>query len=418
METLKIVQVRVSDLNPAPYNPRKWSKDQTEQLKESIEKFGMVDPIIVNSAEKRKNVVIGGHFRLKVAKELGYKEVPVVFLNIPNLKKEQELNLRLNKNLGEWDFDLLKKFDFDFLKGVGFEDIKLEQIFADEIKTEEDEFNVEEELKKIKKPKTKTGDLIKLGKHRLICGDATDPKVLKKLLGEEKIELIYTDPPYNLQYNYQKGLGKKNKYGCDEVEDNRSLEEYRDFLETTLKNALPHLQKDAHIFYYCDQNYVGIVQEIYRKHGITNRRTCLWIKGNQNVTPQVAFHKCYEPCVYGTRGKPYLSQNHQAFTEIANKNIANGRQGIEDISDLLDLWLVRRLPTSQYLHPTQKPIELHEKPLKRCTKIGDKVLDFFGGSGSTLIACEQLNRRAFLIEKDPTFCDVIIKRFKNLKHGA
>lgn len=415
MQNLQIVQVDVKDLNPAAYNPRKWDKEKTEQLMESIQHFGLVDPIIVNSAENRNNIVIGGHFRLHVAKKLGYKTVPVVYVNIPDLEKEKELNLRLNKNTGDWDFDLLKGFDIDLLSDVGFESFELDDIFADCLEISEDDFNLEKELKIARQnPQTKTGDLINLGKHRLICGDSTDPQVLEKLLGGIKIDMIYTDPPYNLKYDYQKGLGKKNKYDCEAVEDSRSLADYQNFLEATLGNALPHLQNDAHIFYYCDQNYVGIVQAMYRKFGIKNRRTCLWIKNNQNTTPQVAFNKCYEPCVYGTRGKPYLSQNHQAFTEVQNGNVANGNQTIEDISHFLDLWLVKRLPTADYLHPTQKPLELHEKPLKRCTKFGDKILDFFGGSGSTLIACEQLNRTAFLVEKDPAFCDVIISRYKKL----
>lgn len=415
MENLKIVQVKISNLNPALYNPRKWSAEKIKQLTESIKRFGLVDPIIVNSSEKRKNVVIGGHFRLHVAKKLKYKQVPVVYINIPDLEKEKELNLRLNKNTGDWDLDLLKDFDMNFLSEIGFEDFELEDIFTEDLEIKEDDFDEEKELEKARSnPQTKTGDIIKLGKHRLICGNSTAPEVLQKLLGENKIDMIYTDPPYNIGYDYQKGLSQNSKYDCDGVADNKSYLDYQKFLESTLTSALPHLKSDAHIFYYCDQNYVGLVQEMYRKNGITNRRTCLWIKNNQNVTPQVAFNKCYEPCVYGTLGKPYLSKNHQSFTEVQNKNIANGNQTIDDISDMLDLWLVKRLPTADYLHPTQKPVTLHEKALRRCTKIGDKVLDLFGGSGSTLIACEQLGRQCFMIEKDPAFCDVIINRYKKL----
>ncbi len=418
MSNLKIVQVPVSSLNSAPYNPRKWDETAIKNLTESIQRFGLVDPILVNGHPKRKNIVIGGHFRLKIAKDLGYKEVPVVYVNISSIENEKELNLRLNANTGDWDFELLRDFDTELLLDVGFDDSQLASIWDENLNLEDDEFDVEAELKKIKTPKTKTGDIFQLGKHKLACGDSTSPTTLKKLLEKTQIDVIYTDPPFNLNYNYQKGLGKNQKYDCSGVEDKRSSAEYRKFLEATLKNALKYCKKDVHIFYFCDQNYIGLLQDLYSKNGITPRRVCLWIKNNQNVTPQVAFNKCYEPCVYGVRGKPYLAPNVTNFTEVLNTEIENGNRGIEDILDLLDIWLVKRLPTSEYLHPTEKPVKLHERPLKRCSRVGDVVLDLFGGSGSTLIACEQLKRKAFLVEKDPAFCDLIINRFKKFNPNA
>jgi len=137
------------------------------------------------------------------------------------------------------------------------------------------------------------------------------------------------------------------------------------------------------------------------------------VKNNHNMTPQVAFNKAYEPCVYATRGKPYFAPINN-LNEVLNKEVATGNRTLDDILDLLDLWLVKRLPGQDYEHPTAKPPTLHEKPLRRCTKPSDVVVDLFGGSGSTLIACEQLKRRAFLCEIDPVFCDVIIKRFTEL----
>ncbi len=414
MNELLIQQVKTNTLNPAPYNPRKWSKDSITRLTESIQRFGLVDPIIANGSKSRKNVVIGGHFRLKIAKDLGYKKIPVVYVNIPEEEKEKELNLRLNQNTGEWDFDLLKEFDIDLLLDVGFDDVDLSAIWDEALGIEDDEFQTRKELEKITNPKTKLGDLFQLGKHRLICGDSTDPEVIKKLLGNTKVDVIYSDPPFNLNYDYQKGLGKKQKYLCEPVDDNKSQAEYRAFLEHTLLNGLAHCKKDTHIFYFCDQKYIGLLQDLYQKNDIKNQRVCLWIKNNSNPTPQVAFNKCYEPCVYGTIGKPFLSDKASKFTEILNPEIENGNRSIDDILDLLDIWLIKRLPTSDYLHPTEKPVTLHERPLKRCTKAGDCVLDLFGGSGSTLVACDQLGRKAFLVEKDPCFCDVIIKRFENI----
>lgn len=412
---LSIVQVSTSELKPAVYNPRKWDKGAIDRLTESIKRFGLIDPLLVNGAKERKNILIGGHFRLKIAKDLGYTEVPVVYLDIPDEQKEKELNLRLNQNTGDWDYDLLKDFDINLLLDVGFDDLELSSIWDENLSTEDDNFNTEKELEEARKnPQTETGDIFQLGHHRIVCGDSTDPEVVKALLGEIKLDAIMSDPPFNLNYSYQKGLGKKKKYACEEVEDNRTEEEYRVFLEQTLQNGLDHCKKDAHIFYFCDQKYIGLLQDLYKRNGIKNQRVALWIKNNANPTPQVAFNKQYEPCVYGTIGKPYLSERVSNFTEILNPEIETGNRTIDDILDLLDIWLVRRLPTSEYRHPTEKPVTLHEKPLRRCTKPGDTVLDLFGGSGSTLIACEQMGRRAFLVEKDPAFCDVIINRFKSL----
>lgn len=409
--TIKIVSVPINELKPSTYNPREWDDVQKDHLTESIERFGFVDPILVNGSKKRKNIVIGGHFRLKIAQEIGLKNVPVVYLDIPDVEQEKELNLRLNRNTGSWNYDLLKEMDISLLLEVGFDDSDLSIMWDDNISLEDDEFDVRKEVEAIATPETQAGDIYQLGRHKLICGDSTDPDVLKNLLGTETMQMIYSDPPYNLNYDYQKGLGKDQKYKCETVKDNRTYENYKIFLDSTLQNALNHCGKDLHVFYWCDQKYIGLLQNLYSSHEIANKRVCLWIKNNQNATPQIAFNKCYEPCVYGTIGKPYLSEKSSNFTEILNPEIETGNRTIDDILDLFDIWLVKRLPTSEYLHPTEKPVMLHEKPLKRCTKAGDNVLDMFGGSGSTLIACEQLGRTAFLVEKDPVFCDVIKKRF-------
>ncbi len=415
IKNLEVSLVPVQDINPSVYNPRSWTVEQTDKLKESIQHFGLVDPLIVNGAKERKNILIGGHFRLSVATEMGFEEVPVIYLDIPDIEKEKELNLRLNKNTGDWNFELLKKMDTDLLLDVGFGESELSHIWDESFGVEEDKESPEKDSQVKKAPKTKPGDMFELGKHRLICGDSTDSEVLKKLIGKNEIKMCYSDPPYNIDYSYEKGLGSKNKYNCsDKVNDSRSLEEYTLFLEQTLINVLKHTGTDVHIFYYCDQKYIGVLQELYRKLGIKNQRVCLWIKNNQNATPQIAFHKCYEPCVYGTIGKPYLSKKSVNFTEILNSEVETGNRSLDDIQDLIDIWYVKRLSSTDYDHPTQKPQNLHEKPLRRCTKAGDIVVDLFGGSGSTLLACEQLGRRAFLVEKDPGFCDLILERFLSL----
>ncbi len=196
MNNLNIVYIPIEQLKFAEYNPRKANKNQWEQLKRSLEKFGFVDPVIVNSAPGRENIIIGGHFRVKVAKEMGIKEVPVVYVNIPDIEKEKELNLRLNKNIGEWDWDLLANFDIDFLKNVGFDNKELSLNLRFDF--EDDEFDVEKEIEKIKEPQTKLGDLYLLGKHKLLCGDATKQEDVKRLIGDKKIDILLTDPPYGI----------------------------------------------------------------------------------------------------------------------------------------------------------------------------------------------------------------------------
>lgn len=410
---INIVYVPLSDLKPAEYNPRKISKESLIQLKESISRFELVDPVIVNGAPKRKNIVIGGHMRLRAAKELGHKTVPVVYVQIPSLKKEQELNLRLNRNTGEWDFEKLKFFEMDFLSDVGFSDIDLSNVWTENLETENDDFDEEKELKQIKEPKTKVGDLIQLGSHRLICGSSTDPKVLARLFGEERASMIYSDPPYNINIDYNGGIGGKQNYGGN-VLDTRTDSEYKEFITKTMVAALSVAKPDIHVFYWCDQIYIGLMQELYRELGIANKRVCLWLKNSQNPVPSVAFNKCYEPCVYGLRGKPYIAKSIQNLNEVLNKEITTGNNLIEETLDHLDVWLVKRLSGKEYEHATSKPPKLHEKAIRRCTKPGEIILDSFSGSGSSMIAAEQLKRRVYAVELEPTFCDLAIKRYEKL----
>lgn len=412
--TIAIKHVSIRDLKPAAYNPRRHAPEAIGRLKESIKRFGLIDPIIANAATGRKNVVIGGHMRLKAAKELGHESVPVVYVTIPDVAKEKELNLRLNRNVGEWDFELLKDFDPTFLTDIGFDDGDLSGIWDAALDVEDDRFDVDKELDKIgKNPKTRLGDFYQLGHHRLLCGSATDEAAVMKLTGKERVPMIYCDPPYNISLDYDKGLGSKKRYGGS-TDDAKPDTEYRAFLGKTISNALAVAAPDVHAFYWCDQRYTGMLQSIFEEAKLTNRRTCLWIKNNINPTPKVAFNKAYEPVVYASRGRPYLADSLKNLNEVLNKEIGTGNRLTDDILDQLDIWLVRRLPVSEYQHPTQKPPTLHEKALRRCTRPGDAVLDLFGGSGSTLVACEQLKRRCYATEIEPIFCDVIIKRYEAL----
>jgi len=413
MNNIKIVYVPINSLKASEYNPRKISKEALDQLKESITRFQIVDPVIVNSAPNRKSILIGGHMRLRAAKEIGLKEIPAVFLDIPDISKEKELNLRLNKNGGEWDLEKLKFFETDFLTDIGFSDSDLSNIWSENIEVEGDNFDVDKELSKIIKPKTKLGDLIIMGRHKLYCGDSTDPVSLQKLFGKEKASMIYSDPVYNLKINYNVGIGGKQNYGGN-VNDNRTDSEYKEFLRKSMVCALSVAKDDVHVFYWSDQIFIGYIQDLYRELGIENKRVCLWVKNSQNPVPGVAFNKCYEPCTYGVRGRPFITKSIQNLNEVMNKEITTGNALIEETLDHLDLWLVKRLSGKDYMHATSKPPKLHEKAIRRCTKPGDIILDSFAGSSSTMVAAEQLRRRVYAVELEPRFCDLAIKRYESL----
>jgi DNA modification methylase len=413
MKNLHIEYASLGVLKPAAYNPRKISPEALAQLKESITRYSVVDPLLVNSAPKRKNVVIGGHMRLRAAKELGHKTIPVVYLNIPDIEREKELNLRLHKNTGEFDFDLLQKISVDLLLDVGFDKDALSDIWNERFKTKADSFDVDKELKKIKKPQTQLGDLILLGPHKLLCGSSGDPAVLKRLFGKEKAAMIYSDPPYNIKLDYDKGISGKQNYGGN-TNDNLSDLEYRDFLKKSMEAALAVTAEDAHIFYWSDQSYIWLIQTLYRELGITNKRVCLWLKNSQNPVPAVAFNKCYEPCTYGVRGKPYLAKKLTKLNEVLNADMTTGNSLLSESLDHLDVWMVNRLPGKEYSHSTAKPPTLHEKAIRRCARPNDIILDSFSGSGSTIIAGEQLGRRVYAVELEPLFCDLAIKRYEAL----
>lgn len=403
---------RVNDLVPYERNPRQINNKQLEDLKKSLKKFNLVEIPAIDVG----NRVIAGHQRLKVLQLLGRGEERIE-VRVPNRKlthKEfEQYLLTSNAVTGDWDFDKLKSFDIGLLLDIGFDGIELANIWDQNLEAEDDGFEIEKELAKIKKPKTKPGDLIALGPHRLICGDAGDPIVLKQLFGKARASMVYSDPPYNINLDYNLGIGGKQNYGGS-VNDHRTDEEYKSFLRRSLENALAVSIPDAHVFYWCDESYIWLLQELYREFGIINKRVCLWIKNGHNPTPGVAFNKCYESCVYGVRGKPYLAKGIENLNEVLNKEVATGNRLIDDILDLLNIWLVKRLAGNDYEHATAKPPTLHEKVIRRCTRPDDIILDSFAGSGSTLVACEQLKRRAYVVELEPIFCDLIIKRYEKL----
>lgn len=403
---------RVNDLVSFEKNPRTISPKQLADLTKSLKKFNLVEIPAIDKDGK----ILAGHQRLKVLQILGRGDEEID-VRVPNRKlttKESEQYLISSNALGgDWDFEKLKSFDLDLLLDIGFDQVDLSHLWDEELEVKDEDFDVEEELKKIKKPKTKLGDLIHLGPHKLLCGSSTNPNNLKRLFESDQASMVYSDPPYNIKLDYAKGIGGQKDYGGN-VKDDRTYEEYKNFIRETLTTALSVTKSNSHVFYWCDQTYIGLIQDLYRELGIDNKRVCLWIKNSQNPTPKVAFNKCYEPCVYGVKGKPYIAESIQNLNEVLNKEITTGNSLLEETLDELDVWLVKRLSGKDYEHATSKPPKLHEKAIRRCTKPGNIILDSFSGSGSTLIAGEQLKRKVYAVELEPIFCDLTIKRYEQL----
>jgi len=406
------VQKRVNDLVPQEVNPRKINDKQMSDLKKSLAKFNLVEIPAIDLNGK----ILAGHQRVKALQILRRGE-ELIDVRVPNreLTEDEAKRYLIASNAlgGDWDFEKLKSFDLDLLIDIGFDQVDLSHFWDKDLEVKEEDFDVEAELKKIKTPITKPGDLIHLGEHRLLCGDSTNPDNLKRLFGNDKAAMIFSDPVYNIKLDYSKGIGGKNDYG-GAVNDNRSYEEYKQFIRNSLLAALPNTKPDCHVFYWCDQTYIGLFQELYRELGIVNKRVCLWLKNSQNPTPKIAFNKCYEPAVYGVKGKPYINPDIKNYNEVLNKELSTGNEMFEDVYDSLDIWLTKRISGKDYEHATSKPPKLYEKAIRRCTKPGDIILDSFSGSASTIIAGEQLKRKVYAIELEPIFCDLAIARYRKL----
>jgi len=397
----------VKDLLPWKQNPRKISREALDKLKAKITQNGFHSVIVIDT----DNTILSGNQRKTALMELGINTVSVL---VPNRKLSEEdrnrIGIQSNINDGEWDFSKLKSFDFELLNFSGFDEKELVKFWDKEIDTQDDKFDVDKEIKKIKSPKTKNGDLIIMGKHKLLCGSSTDINAVKKLFGDEKATTIYNDPPFNIGLSYDKGVGNKSNYGGS-FDDNQTPDEYKNFISEVLKSSLEVSTKDVHVAFWCDEAWVWVFQTLYMEQGVKNRRLNIWLKNNSSPTPTVAFNKCTEFCVYGTKGSPYLSDQVKNLNEIQNKDCGTGNQLLEDVSNV---WAVKRLPSHEMEHPTSKNPELHHKFIMRCTKPEDIIFDAFSGSASTMICAEQLNRRVYSLEVDPVFCDLAIRRYEKL----
>lgn len=403
------VQKRIDDLIPQEVNPRKISDKQMSDLKRSLKKFNLVEIPAVDY----DGTILAGHQRIKALQLLGRGD-EMIDIRVPNRKltekEAKEYLIGSNKLGGDWDFDLLKSFDLDTLEFAGFDGMEIVKFWDKDNEAIDDDFDTEEEAKKIHTPTTQRGDLIIMGNHKLLCESSTDPKAVQALFGKERASMYYSDPPFNIGLDYDKGVGNKGNYG-GKVDDNKAPEAYKEFIRQTLKNALSVSNKDLHVFMWCDEAWVWVFQTLYMELGIKNRRLNIWLKNNSSPTPQVAFNKVTEFCCYGTLGSPFLSPEMTHLNEIQNKETGTGN----DLYDYVtNVWATKRLAGSKYNHPTEKNPELHQKAILRCTKPGDIIFDSFSGSASTMICAEQLGRKVYATEISEIFCDLAIRRFEKL----
>jgi DNA modification methylase len=396
---MEIRKISVSMINPAPYHPKvelQPGDPEYEKLKRSIEEFGYVEPLVWN---ERTGNLVGGHQRYKIlVNEQGATEVEVSVVDLDETR-EKALNLALNKIDGDWDLpklrDLmseLKECDFD-LSLTGFDSADLDELFQEvpffepeNIEVEEDDFDVEDELAMIEELVTKPGDLWSLGRHRLLCGDSSNLADVERLMGGHRADLVFTDPPYNVDYT-----GKTKdalKIENDKMDDGR----FKEFLLDVYRNLF-HVSKEGAAIYVCHADSEGInFRSAMVEAGWLLKQCLIWVK-NTFVLGRQDYHWRHEPILYGW--KPGAAHNWYADRK-------------QDT-----VWEVDK-PVRNADHPTMKPIALVSKALQNSSKRGDLVLDLFGGSGSTLIAAEKTGRTAYLMELDPKYCDVIVKRWEQL----
>ena len=381
---MEIKELPLKELKPAAYNPRKKLKKgdkEYEKIKQSLLKFGYVDPIIVNE----DLTVIGGHQRLTVLKDLDYETAKCVIVKLSK-EDEKALNIALNKITGQWDDALLADLLLDLQESdfnldlTGFEPPEIDNILSNvhDKELSEDEFDVEEELKK--PTVSRHGDIWQLGKHRVICGDSTKSETYDQLLGDKKANLVVTDPPYNV--DVEETAGKI-------LNDNMSDRDFYQFLLSMFTQVENHMEDDASIYvFHADTEGLNF-RKAFKEAGFYLSGCCIW-KKNSLVLGRSPYQWQHEPCLYGWKKKG----KHQWFSDRKQTTI----------------WEYDR-PKSSKDHPTMKPIQLMAYPIQNSSMRGTIVLDPFLGSGSTLIAADQTGRVCYGIELDEKFVDVIVKRY-------
>lgn len=428
----------INRLRRAEYNPRIQLTPEDKEyqdIKRSIERWGYINPILVST----DGTIIGGHQRLTVLQDLGFDEVQVVIAEDGMTEDDiKALNIALNKITGRWDEvklqNLLQELDlndYDFtLTGFTVQEVDdLNVRLEKELEPEEDDFDIDEAVAQSQIPVSKRGDLWILGDHRLLCGDSTSADDMATLMGGEFADIVVTDPPYNVDYgnadNFRRkyGFGNKKRTKSQIINDKMSEDSFYDFLFDTFAQELAFSKDGAPAYIFHSDAHGGTFRNAFTDSGYYLAQCLVWEKNRFSIG-RSDYQWMHEPILYGWKsgGAHYFIADRTQSTVL-----------IEDAVDLEDMKKeelvayikqIREAYTDQTtvlhydkpnhsdLHPTMKPVGLIGKLLKNSSRPGEVALDSFGGSGTTLIAAEQLSRCAFLMELDPIYCDVIVKRWE------
>lgn len=409
---------KISDLIPHKDNPRIFTEKGMKDLDKSINKIGMAQPINITP----DGIILSGHARIEALKGQGVAEVDCYVPDRSLSEKEQkEVLIRMNANIaGIWDNDKLSTiFNFDDLADWGMDN--LADIFGEipEPEIEEDDF-VEPEPEEVEEIKTdiEQGDLFILGEHRILCGDSTNQKDVAMLMGGDdiKADMVHTDPPYGVSY---KGTNNPNGKEWEIIKNDKLRGDTLFlFLLEASKNIKRFLKPDgAFYMWYANSNHMQFENAI-RGAELKPKQVIIWDKGM--VLGHSDYHWAYEPCFYGCHeGKNCKwcgDRSQQTFWAFNRKELTDMKKDellslLKNLQDGRTCWRIKRDSAMEYIHPTQKPIALPAKAIKNSSQPGDVVLDLFGGSGSTMIACEQLKRQARLMELDPKYVHVEICRW-------
>lgn len=395
---MKIEEVKIEDIHPYENNPR-INDQAVDAVAQSIKDFGFKVPIVID----KNNVIVTGHTRYKASIKLGLKTVPCIKADDLNEKQVRAFRLADNKvsELADWDMDLLNQ-ELDLLGDFDMGDYGFE-VLEQEPEAFNDDFDVDEAIPDI--PKAKQGDIYKLGRHYLMCGDSTTSDV--DLLVNEAIDMVVTDPPYNVDYSEDRKIEN----------DNMASDQFVDFLTKAFQNIHDCL-KPGGAFYIWYASRTGMQFETALNNvGLEVRQQLIWNK-NSLVLGRQDYQWKHEPCLYGWKdGTHYFVNERDLTTVIPDDDFHKYDKRalvklLESIYETKSTIIDCERPTKSALHPTMKPVKIIGYMIKNSTKQNESVLDLFGGSGTTLIACEQLNRTCYMMEYDPKYVDVIIARWE------
>lgn len=407
-KTAKMQEVSIDDLIPYERNAKTHDAAQIEKLKASMQEFGFISPILI---DEQKNI-IAGHGRVMAARELGLKTVPAVY--VEGLTEAQRKAYIIADNrlteLGGWDMQAVQS-ELQELEAEGF-DTKITGFDLEDIVITDDmgaDLDEDKSVPDQPEKRTERGDIWKLGDHRLMCGDSTNPQDVETLMAGKYCDLLLTDPPYNVDYT------GKTKEALKIDNDAQDLQQFRDFLQAAFNNASAVMKEGAAYYCWHASRSMAEFRDALEEAGLTPRQYLIWIK-NTMVLGRQDYQWRHEPCFYGWKeGGAHYFIDVRSFTTVWDKADEMSRdEAIKALKELgsLTTTIYEDRPTVSDLHPTMKPVGLFKKLIRNSSREGDLVLDLFGGSGTTIMAAEEMGRRCYTMEFDSHYCDVIISRWE------